>query len=135
MAAKQNSPQDRPEGGALNAAISQAIVHLLAESTGRGPTKARTTIDRDLIVVLLQNALTPGERYLADRDRGEQVEGMRRAYQAAMSSDCMTAVERLTGRTVLAFMSANHIDPDLAAEVFVLEPQSSPADETEARSG
>ena len=43
---------------------------MLADTTGRGPTKARTTIDRDLIVVMLQNTLTSGERYLADSDRG-----------------------------------------------------------------
>jgi hypothetical protein len=47
---------------------------------------------------------------------------MRRAYQDAMRSDCIAAIEDLTGRTVQAFMSANHIDPDLAAEVFVLKP-------------
>jgi hypothetical protein len=29
-------------------------------------------------------------------------------------------------RTVIAFMSANHIDPDLAAEVFVLKPGGAP---------
>jgi uncharacterized protein YbcI len=124
MAASQESPQDRPEGGALNGAISQAIVRLTAESTGRGPTTARTTIDRDLIIVLLGNSLTPGERYLADSDRTNQVIEMRRAYQEAMRSDYVAAVEHLTGRTVTAFMSANHIEPDLAAEVFVLEPES-----------
>jgi uncharacterized protein YbcI len=70
MATDRKPPHDRPDNGALSAAISQAIVGLLAESTGRGPTKARTTIDRDLIVVLLQNTLTPGERYLADTGRG-----------------------------------------------------------------
>jgi uncharacterized protein YbcI len=122
MAASQESPQDRPEGTALHGAISQAIVRLMADRTGRGPTKARTTIDRDLIVVVLQNSLTPGERYLADSDRAEQVLDMRRAYQDAMRSDCIAAIEDLTGRTVQAFMSANHIDPDLAAEVFVLKP-------------
>jgi uncharacterized protein YbcI len=111
-----------PVDGALGGAISQAIVRLFAESTGRGPTKARTTIDRDLIVVVLQNALTAGERYLADNDRTEQVQDMRAAYQEAMRDDCIAAIEGLTGRTVIAFMSANHIDPDLAAEVFVLEP-------------
>jgi uncharacterized protein YbcI len=116
-------PPDRPQGSALTAAISQAIVRLLAESTGRGPTKARTTIDRDLIVVLLQNTLTPGERYLADNDRAEQVLDMRAAYQEAMSKACITAIEQLTDRTVSAFMSANHIDPDIAAEIFVLEPE------------
>jgi uncharacterized protein YbcI len=125
MATQHDSPEPRLEGGALNAAISETIVRLLADSTGRGPTKARTTIDRDLIVVVLQNSLTPGERYLADRGRTEQVLDMRRAYQDAMRADCITAIEALTGRTVHAFMSANHIDPDLAAEVFILEPDGS----------
>jgi hypothetical protein len=31
-----------------------------------------------------------------------------------------------SNRTVTAFMSANHIEPDMAAEVFVLEPESTP---------
>src|SRR2546421_10953270 len=104
-------PQPRLEGGALNAAISETLVRLLAESTGRGPTRARTTIDRDLIVVVLENTLTPGERYLAEHDRVGQVLEMRAAYQEAMSSACVATIEELTGRTVSAFMSANHIDP------------------------
>jgi uncharacterized protein YbcI len=116
-------PQHSLEGGALNAAISETVVRLMAEAAGRGPTKARTTIDRDLIVVVLQNSLTSGERYLADHDRTEQVLDMRRAYQDSMSTDCIAAIEDLTGRTVQAFMSANHIDPDLAAEVFILKPE------------
>jgi uncharacterized protein YbcI len=124
MARQHDSPESHPHGGALNAAISEAVVRLMADTTGRGPTKARTTVDRDLIVVMLQNTLTSGERYLADSDRGEQVLSMRRAYQDAMRADCIAAIEDLAGRTVIAFMSANHIDPDLAAEVFVLEPQA-----------
>jgi uncharacterized protein YbcI len=111
-----------PDGQSPTAAISNAIVRLLAESTGRGPTQARTTIDRDLVVVLLANALTKGERYLANNERSEQVLEMRRAYQEAMTEECSEAVEQITGRKVVAFMSANHIDPDLAAEIFVLEP-------------
>jgi uncharacterized protein YbcI len=124
MANPPESGPERPQGAALNAAISGAIVHLLAESTGRGPTKARTTIDRDLIVVVLQNTLTPGERYLADHGRADQVLDMRAAYQEAMRSACITAIEQLTERTVSAFMSANHIQPDIAAEIFVLDPET-----------
>jgi uncharacterized protein YbcI len=116
--------QHSPEGGALNAAISRSVVRLLAEAAGRGPTQARTTIDRDLIVVVLQDSLTTGERYLARSDRGEQVLGTRRAYQDAMRADCIASIEDLTGRTVRAFMSVNHLDPDVAAEVFVLEPEA-----------
>jgi uncharacterized protein YbcI len=126
MARQRNASHDRPEGGALNAAISEVVVRLMAQRTGRGPTKARTTIDRDVIVVVLQNSLTSGEQFLVDRDHSEQVLDTRRAYQAAMRTDCIAAVEALTGRTVTAFMSANHIEPDLAAEVFVLEPEAPP---------
>jgi uncharacterized protein YbcI len=124
MANPPESAPERPERAALNAAISQAIVHLLAQSTGRGPTKARTTVDRDLIVVVLQNTLTPGERYLAENDRADQVLDMRAAYQEAMRSACITTIEELTDRTVSAFMSANHIDPDIAAEIFILDPET-----------
>jgi uncharacterized protein YbcI len=126
MARQRNASHDRPEGGALNAAISEVVVRLMAQRTGRGPTKARTTIDRDVIVVVLQNSLTSGEQFLVDRDHAEQVLDLRRAYQAAMRTDCVAAVEALTDRTVTAFMSANHIEPDLAAEVFVLEPEPLP---------
>jgi uncharacterized protein YbcI len=126
MARQRNASHDRPEGGALNAAISEVVVRLMAQRTGRGPTKARTTIDRDVIVVVLQNSLTSGEQFLVDSDHSEQVLDMRRAYQAAMRTDCVAAVEALTDRTVTAFMSANHIEPDLAAEVFVLEPEPLP---------
>ena len=35
--------------------------------------------------------------------------------------DLVGTVERLTQRNVVAFMSANHIDPDSAAEIFVLD--------------
>ena len=123
MANQPDSPGNRANDATLHDAISRTVVRLLAERTGRGPTKARTTIDRDLIVVLLQHTLTPGERYLADSDRAGQVLDMRAAYQDAMRTDCITAIEALTDRTVAAFMSANHIDPDMAAEIFVLAPQ------------
>ena len=81
MARQPDPLEPRRENGQLNAAISEALVRMLADTTGRGPTKARTTIDRDLIVVMLQNTLTPGERYLAGSDRAEQVLAMRRAYR------------------------------------------------------
>jgi hypothetical protein len=38
-----------------------------------------------------------------------------------MRDDLVAVVEEPLERKVVAYMSANHIDPDLAAEVFVLE--------------
>src|SRR5690349_22689977 len=126
MARHNDAPDGRAEIGALQARISEAVVRLLAQRTGRGPTTARTTISGDLVVVVLQDSLTAGELFLAGHDHAEQVLATRRVYQESMRSEYIAAVEALTQRRVAAFMSANHIDPDLAAEVFVLEPQHDP---------
>jgi uncharacterized protein YbcI len=110
-----------PQGGQLNAAISDAVVTLLSEYTGRGPTKAHTSVRNDVVLVLLRDTLTKGERALVSRGRAEKVLELREEYQAAMRDDAIAAITRLTGRSVKAFMSTNHIDPDLAAEMFVLD--------------
>ena len=109
--------------GATAAAISNATVQLLSEYTGRGPTKAKTSINRDVITVVLQDTMTKAERTLAHNGEAKFVLDMRHKFQLAMRDELVAAVERLTGRKVVAFMSDNHIDPDMAAEIFVLEPE------------
>jgi uncharacterized protein YbcI len=109
-------------GGSQSAAISQSVVRLLSEHTGRGPTKARTTISKDLITVVLEATLTKGERSLVANGKGDLVLTTRHAFHQTMRSDLVTAVQDITGRDVAAFMSANHIDPDMAVEVFVHSP-------------
>ncbi len=47
---------------------------------------------------------------------------MRRSFQLAMQDEFRRVVEEATGRTVIAYTSSIHVDPDLAVEVFVLEP-------------
>jgi uncharacterized protein YbcI len=108
--------------GELAAALSNAVVHALAETTGRGPTKAKTTLGDNAVFVVLQDSLTRGERTLAVAGDGAVVLDLRRRWQRVMEVDIRAKVEELTGRKVIGFMSDNHIDPDLAVEVFVLEP-------------
>ena len=110
--------------GALSAEISTAAVQLVAEYTGRGPTKAHTVINRDSVVILLADTLTKGERSLVRMGMSDHVVETRKRYQAAMREDLIAVVENHVGRKVIAFMSDNHIDPDMGAEVFVLEPSS-----------
>ncbi|MFL5823293.1 MAG: Na-translocating system protein MpsC family protein [Solirubrobacteraceae bacterium] len=116
----------RPEGwrsdGELAAEIANTVVQALARTTGRGPTKAKTTIGDNGIFVVLQDSLTRGERTLADAGEGAAVLDLRRLWQSVMEKDVRLEIEELTGRRVIGFMSDNHIDPDLAVEVFVLEP-------------
>lgn len=114
---------ERHADGELAAAISRTVVQALSETTGRGPTKAKTTIGENGVFVVLQDTLTHGERKLTDAGEGKAVLDLRRRWQAVMRADVSRAVEELTGRKVVGFMSDNHIDPDLAVEVFVLAPR------------
>jgi uncharacterized protein YbcI len=112
---------EQREGNEPSAMISTSAVQLLHEYTGRGPTKAKTLINDDLVTVLLADTLTKGERKLVTNGRSERVLQLRHDYQLTMRDDLIAIVERQLDRKVIAFMSQNHIDPDLAVEVFVLE--------------
>ena len=108
--------------GSIASAISSVVVQLMREHTGRGPTRARTYINEDLITVVLQDTLTMGERSLVRDGEVELVLASRKAFQRTMSTQMIAAVERHSGRSVLAFLSDNHVDPDVAVESFVLHP-------------
>jgi uncharacterized protein YbcI len=112
----------QPTRGTTASAISNGAVRLFHEYTGRGPTKARTTINGDNVLILFGDVLTKGERMLAENGDAAAVLQMRHRFQDAMREDLVGMVEGHVGRKVVAFMSANHISPDMAAEVFVLEP-------------
>ena len=105
-------------------AISNLVVRLLTEYTGRGPTKARTHFNDNLITVVVQDLLTKGERSLIRDGKADLVLETRRAYQLTMRDDLTAGIEEITGRQVIAFLSANHIDPDIAIESFMLAPQT-----------
>jgi uncharacterized protein YbcI len=110
------------QDGELAARISTTVVRALARTTGRGPTKAKTTLGENGVFVVLQDSLTRGEQTLVDAGQGAAVLDLRRRWQSVMQADVSREIEDLTGRKVIGFMSDNHIDPDIAVEVFVLEP-------------
>lgn len=110
-----------PGGGELALAISTAVVRELASTTGRGPMSAKTTFGDNAVFVVLQDTLTRGERNLVNAGESDAVLALRRLWQAVMRDSCSKAIEDLTDRKVVGFMSDNHIDPDIAVEVFILE--------------
>jgi uncharacterized protein YbcI len=108
--------------GKLAPAISNAVVQELASTTGRGPTQAKTTMGDNAVFVVLQDTLTRGKRSLVGAGESEAVLDLRRRWQKVMRAGCSRKIEELTGRAVVGFMSDNHIDPDIAVEVFILDP-------------
>jgi uncharacterized protein YbcI len=103
------------------AMLSTGAVQLLHEYTGRGPTKAKTFINEDLVTIVLADTLTKGERTLVEAGQSDRVIELRHEYQMIIREELVALVERELDRKVVAFMSQNHIDPDLGVEVFVLE--------------
>jgi uncharacterized protein YbcI len=115
---------ERPTGGELLAAISRRIVRLFARHAGKGPTKCKTHwAGPDTLVVMLGGGFTQAERTLFERGRGDEVISYRAAIQDALQEKMRSEIEALTDRKVIAFMSASHQNPDLMAEIFILESQ------------
>jgi len=104
-------------------AISNALVRLLRDYTGRGPTQAYTTITETHVIVVLRESLLKAERSLVKDGHSDAVIDMRRRFQRTMKADLVAAIELNTGREVLAFLSDHHIDPDIAVEIFILKPR------------
>jgi uncharacterized protein YbcI len=112
----------RSGGGAQASAISTHVVRTMSAYTGRGPTRAHTYINDDVVTVVLRETLTKGERSLVKGDLQPLVERMRKAFQGTMRHELVAGVEAILGREVAALMSDNHVNPDVAVEVFVLAP-------------
>ncbi len=113
--------RQQPEGN-LSREISRAMVKLLKDHNGRGPTQARAYIHEDLVVVVLRRTMTKAERTLADEGEEALVRGVRRVLQGKFREDANGVVERLTGRRVSAFLSDHDVDQDVVIQAFVLEP-------------
>jgi uncharacterized protein YbcI len=111
------------ERGRQAASVSNAITRLHRDHYGRGATTTRTIIQRNYVVCFLDDIYTPVERTLIEAGRLEAVRKTRNIFQDAMGPKFAEAVEAAMGRRVVAFMSQVHFDPDMAAEVFVLEPE------------
>ena len=117
--------EEHPYNDSPSAEISRSAVRLLREYTGRGPTRARTTINTESVMIVLGDTLTKGERKLAENGKAERVLAVRHDVQMMMREELVRLVESTLDRTVIAFMSDNHLDPDLAVEIFILEPTTS----------
>ena len=120
---KPRDPADPPPVRSTTAlaSISRRIVQLHKEFYGKGPTKAKTYIHDDLVVVLMRGGFTRVEETLLRSGRGESVKQQRADFQQAMRTPFTQVIEEETGRRVVAFMSSSHQHPDMLAEVFVLE--------------
>jgi len=111
------------------AAISDEMVRLYKEQFGRGPNRVRTYwCGDDVLTSVLEETLTPAERNLATLGEHQRLRDTRMFFQYATVREFCEPVERLTGRTVKAFISGIDTAVDgLAIETFVFHPEGSDA--------
>ena len=108
--------------GAVLTAISDGMVALLKEFYGRGPTRAKSYYEDDLVVCVLRGGFSRVEQTLLDGGRGTAVIQQRMEFQELMRDRFVAVIERATKRQVIGFMSGNQQHPDLMCEVFILSP-------------
>ena len=106
--------------GEVRATISREMVRLQAEYYGKGPTKAKTYIVDDLVVVVLEETFTRAEKTLAERGEREAIQHIRRRFQQQMAESFTSLVEQATGRKVRVFLSETDVDNDVSVETFLL---------------
>jgi uncharacterized protein YbcI len=120
-------PDERSERSRQASAVGTAITRLHREHYGRGANVTRTVFQRNYVIAFLEDIYTPLERTLLEDGRHEDVKSTRQLFQMAMQDGFTAEVEKITGRKVIQFMSQVAFDPDMAAEVFVLEPDGDDA--------
>src|SRR4051794_2109366 len=109
-------------GGRLLSAISNSIAALRREHYGRGPTKAKTYIVDDMIIVVMRDSgYSAIEKTMIDNDEAERVVAMREDFQRVMARRYSDTIEMLTGRNVVAFLNRAHLEPDVSMKVFIVD--------------
>jgi len=110
-------------GDELLAGVTEAMVAFHERYHHRKPVTAKTLmLGDDLLACVLGGVYTDVEKTMIEIQRTTMVQETRNAFQNAMQDKFIKAVERLTGRHVLVFMSNHHVGPDIEIELFILTP-------------
>jgi uncharacterized protein YbcI len=119
---RTHSPDAGAQAGEQLAAVTNGIVKLFRDYYGRGPTKAKSYILDDRIVVcVLEDTMTRVEKTLVDNGHSGKVREVRLAFQEAMAHEFKQCVREAMRREVLAYHSQLTFEPDLGFEFFVLD--------------
>ena len=120
------SSTEKPGQAAFLREIGRGLAELHSQYYGKGPTKARTYMLNDTVICLLEGGFTTVERTLIADGNSDAVHDIRRSFQMTMEKPFKDVVQGATRRDVIAYMSQIHTSPDIAVELFVLEPQEAP---------
>jgi uncharacterized protein YbcI len=112
-----------PSTGTALMGVTNAVVNALRVHAGKGPTRAKTYYrGDDVVVVVIDDWMTPAERTLLNLGREELVIESRRSLHSLISDSVRDPLRELTPRRVVATRQELHLETDHAIVVFDLEP-------------
>ena len=116
-------------GDDLLVAVTDAMVALHKRYYQRAPVTGKTLLlGGEVLVCVLGGVYTDVEKTMIELQRTAVVQETRSAFQTAMQHKFISAVERLSGRGVVSFISDQHVGPDMEIELFMLKPLNSELD-------
>ena len=110
-------------GEELLSAVTDAMVGFHQRYYHREPVSAKSMmLGDDLIACVLGGVYTDVEKTMIEIQRSTIVQETRNEFQNAMQDKFINAVQGLSGRSVLAFISNHNVGPDIEIELFFLVP-------------
>jgi uncharacterized protein YbcI len=118
------TPRDDPskeEGGGLLLRISNEMVRAQKEFFGKGPTKAKSYMLDDMLIIVMRGGMTTAEKTMLDFGKEDQVREFRQLFENEMTERLTSKMEEITGRRIVNYQSQVMFDPDLIVEMFVFD--------------
>ena len=113
------------DGGALLAQISNEMVRAQKEFFGKGPTKAKSYMLDDMLIIVMRGGMTTAEKTMLEFGHADQVRQFRQLFENEMTERLTSKMEELTGRKIANYQSQVMFDPDLIVEMFVFDSEGS----------
>jgi uncharacterized protein YbcI len=117
----EHRERDPDQSQSLLLQISNAMVRMQKEFFGKGPTKAKSYMFDDLLLVIMREGLTTAEKTMLEFGHPNQVRQFRQLFQDEMTERLTGMVQDLTGRKVVNYQSQVLFDPDMSMEIFVFD--------------
>ena len=113
------------DGGSLLSRISTEMVRAQKEFFGKGPTKAKSYMLDDMLIIVMRGGMTTAEKTMLDFGNEDQVRQFRQLFENEMTDRLTEKMEELTGRKILSYQSQVMFDPDVVVEMFVFDSEGS----------
>jgi uncharacterized protein YbcI len=119
--ARPDPPLEVKGGVSLSTTISREMVRMMKRYYGRGPTRAKSYLVDDLLIVVLRGGTLSSERTMLEAGFSDAVREFRQKFENLMAERLIGAIEQLTERKVVTYQSQVLFDPDMVVEIFVFD--------------